>query len=107
MNRLRVWLAKVEDRKVGTQLRQYMGDRHPVLPARIDPWRWVNPTTAEITNLRFTPRGELHWVVAVLDRCPYCGGEHEHQMAARVGWGHYRAGCSKLDNSRSYYLTTT
>jgi hypothetical protein len=87
-----------------TEPRLYMGDQHPVLAAQVDPYRWVNPASGEITDLRFTPRGALHWVAAVLDECPYCGGEHEHPMAARVGWGHYRAGCSKLDNSLSYYL---
>jgi len=84
----------------------YMGDDYPVLPYHIDHQRWVNPTNGEITDRCITPRGALHWVVAVV-ACPYCDGCHEHQMAARVGWGYYRAGCSPLNDSRGYYLVVT
>jgi hypothetical protein len=86
-------------------LRLYMGDDYPIVPCWIDPHRWVNPATGGIAERLHPPKVALHWVVAVVD-CPHCGAEHEHHMAARVGWGHYRAGCSKRDNSLGYYLIT-
>jgi len=84
------------------QPRFYMGDSYPIVPCWIDPYRRVT-ASGEIAEQLYPPPVPLHWVVAVVD-CPHCGAEHEHHMAARVGWGHYRAGCSKLDNSLGYYL---
>jgi hypothetical protein len=81
----------------------YMGD-HPVLLCRVDPYRCVD-SGGGFTDRLLPPKVALHWVVAVVV-CPYCGGEHEHHMAARVGWGYYRAGCSKL-GGRGYYLVVT
>ena len=83
--------------------RFYMGEHLPVLACHIDDQRWVHPTAGDISDRCVTPRGALYWVVAVVD-CPYCAGRHEHPMAAGVGWGFYRAGCSQLNDSQGYYL---
>lgn len=83
----------------------YMGVDCPTVQCRIDPYRWANPN-GQITDRRFPSKVALHWVVAVVD-CPHCGDQHEHHMAARVGWGYYRAPCTRINDPRDYYLIVT
>jgi hypothetical protein len=81
-----------------------MGTDHPVLGYEIDRWRWVDPNTGVISDMKLRKvRGALRWLVAVVD-CPHCGDVHEHPIASRTGWGYYRAGCVARDSSIGYYL---
>ena len=94
------WLPVVDR---GSLIR-YMGDYHPELTFRIDRWRWVDPNTGAISDVKLRKvRGRLRWLVAVVD-CPHCGGVHEHPMAVRSGWGFYRAGCVGSTSTVGYYL---
>lgn len=87
---------------------QYMGPA-PVLPFEINPHLMV--TSADATIRRTPPtlldpelQRSLRWVVAVVNRCPYCARRHAHPMAQTAQWGWYTASC---DPHRGYYLSNT